>query len=215
MSIARAGMVLFGLAALAIGAVSIAGILAGAHYAPVSPFLLVAFALGGVAFLFAGLLQARGRARVLQERTSEMHAMTERLEASLKAVSAINGRLHESEARYKGLVDSQGDAIFRRAPDSRLTYANDAFFRLFGLQPQQALGRPLPPNSIPTAAALRASPAWRWDMRVRATISSCAPPTAGAGSRGKISRCATRADVSSKSKAWAATSPNAKPWKTH
>src|SRR5271155_3369139 len=146
-------MVLFGLAALALGAASIAGILAGAHYAPVSPLLLVAFALGGLAFLFAGLLEARGRARALQERTAEMHAMTERLEVSLKAVSAVNGRLHESEARYKGLVDSQGDAIFRRAPDSRLTYANDAFFKLFGLDPRRALGRPFAPELHPDSRA--------------------------------------------------------------
>ncbi len=154
MSIARAGMVLFGLGALAIGAASIADIYAGARYAPVSPLLLVAFALGGVAFLFAGLLEARGRARALQDRGAELHAMTERLEASLKAVSAINARMQESEARYKGLVDSQGDAIFRRTPDSRLTYGNDAFFRLFGLQPQQAIGRPFAPELHPDSRGI-------------------------------------------------------------
>jgi len=154
LSIARTGMVLFGLAALAIGAASITDILAGARYAPVSPLLLVAFALGGLAFLFAGLLEARSRARTLQESTAELHAMTARLEASLKAVSAINGRLHESEARYKGLVDSQGDAIFRRAPDSRLTYGNDAFFRLFRLQPQQAIGRPFAPELHPDSRGI-------------------------------------------------------------
>ena len=33
-----------------------------------------------------------------------------------KTSSATNARLNESEARYKGLVDAQGDAIFRRAP---------------------------------------------------------------------------------------------------
>ena len=196
MSIARAGMVLFGLAALAIGAASIADILAGARYAPASPLLLVAFALGGLAFLFAGLLEARGRARALQDRSAELHAMTERLEASLKAVSAINARLHESEARYKGLVDSQGDAIFRRTPDSRLTYANDAFFRLFGLVPQQALGRPFAPELHPDS---RAHCEFRRTrnraMHARATINSSARLMAGAGSHGKISRCVMDAGV--------------------
>ena len=174
MSIARAGMVLFGLAALATGGVSIAETLAGAHYALVSPLLLVAFALGGLAFLFAGLLEARGRARALQDRTAQLHAMTERLEASLKAVSAINTRMQESEARYKGLVDSQGDAIFRRAPDSRLTYANDAFFRLFGLVPQQALGRPFAPELHPNSRGIASfaglemgQPRARYDQFVR------------------------------------------------
>src|SRR5690606_29134426 len=47
------------------------------------------------------------------------------------------------------LVDSQGDAIFRRAADSRLTYANDAFFRLFGLTPKEAVGFPFTPELHP------------------------------------------------------------------
>ena len=61
--------------------------------------------------------------------------MAGRLEASLKNAAAINARLNQSEARYKGLVDAQGDAIFRRDAASRLTYGNDAFFKLFGLDP--------------------------------------------------------------------------------
>ena len=153
MSIARAAMVLFGLGALATGAASIADIYSGSGVRSVSPLLLAAFALGGVALLFAGLLEARNRARVLQSRAAELRSLTEKLEASLAAVSAINGRLHESEARYKGLVDSQGDAIFRRAPDSRLTYANDAFFKLFGLQPERAIGRPFAPELHPDCRA--------------------------------------------------------------
>jgi PAS domain S-box-containing protein len=146
-------MVLFGLGALATGAASIADIYSGSGVRSVSPLLLAAFALGGVALLFAGLLEARNRARVLQSRAAELRSLTEKLEASLAAVSAINGRLHESEARYKGLVDSQGDAIFRRAPDSRLTYANDAFFKLFGLQPERAIGRPFAPELHPDCRA--------------------------------------------------------------
>ncbi len=61
--------------------------------------------------------------------------------------------MHESEARYKGLVDSQGDAIFRRAPDSRLTYANDAFLKLFGLTTRSALGQPFAPELHPDSRA--------------------------------------------------------------
>ncbi|MEJ1967937.1 MAG: ATP-binding protein [Rhizomicrobium sp.] len=62
-------------------------------------------------------------------------------------------RLNQSEARYKGLVDAQGDAIFRRAPDSRLTYGNDAFFKLFGLNPQRDIGRPFAPELHPDSRA--------------------------------------------------------------
>ncbi len=154
LSITRAGMALFGLAALTLGAASLADIFEQGHLITVvSPLLLAAVALGGVALLFTGLLEARRRADALQGRTAELHSLTEKLESSLAAVSAINARLHESEARYKGLVDSQGDAIFRRAPDSRLTYANDAFFKLFGLQPQKAIGLPFAPELHPDCRA--------------------------------------------------------------
>ncbi len=153
MSIARAGLVLFGLGALTAGAASIISTYGEGRLTLVSPLLLAAFALGGVALLYAGLLEAHGKARALQDRTSELGSLTEKLEASLATVSAINGRLHASEARYKGLVDAQGDAILRRSPDSRLTYANDAFFKLFGLEPQSAVGQPFAPELHPKSRA--------------------------------------------------------------
>jgi PAS domain S-box-containing protein len=115
--------------------------------------LLVALAVIGVGLLFVGLLDARGRARMLQATTGELRSLAAKLEASLATVSAMNARLHESEVRYKGLVDSQGDAIVRRAPDSRLTYANDAFFKLFGLSPQQTIGHPFAPELHPDSRA--------------------------------------------------------------
>src|SRR5205814_7150100 len=94
---------------------------------------LGASALVGLGFLLNALLDTTKRATTLQARTDELRLLTERLEQSLQNLSAMNARLNESEARYKGLVDAQGDAIVRRAPDSRLSYANEAFFQLFGL----------------------------------------------------------------------------------
>ncbi len=61
----------------------------------------------------------------------------------------MNARLNQSEARYKGLVDAQGDAIFRRDASSRLTYANDAFFKFFGLTRERAIGYPFAPELHP------------------------------------------------------------------
>jgi PAS domain S-box-containing protein len=152
-SLARAGMVLFGLAALAVGAASITDIYEQGRLTLFSPLLLGAFGLGGLVVLFAGLLEARERADRLQGRTSALRTLTEKLETSLAALSAINGRLHESELRYKGLVDAQGDAIFRRAADSRLTYGNDAFFKLFRLNPEDAVGQPFAPELHPDSCA--------------------------------------------------------------
>ncbi len=58
----------------------------------------------------------------------------------------------------------RGDAIFRRSADSRLTYGNDAFFKLFGLNPKTR-HRPVPSRPIPIPTAARpcsaASRAWR------------------------------------------------------
>jgi PAS domain S-box-containing protein len=151
--LARAGTAIFGLGALTIGAAALTdGVLHG-RLMVLSPLVLGALALLGVAVLLAGLVDARRRAHTLQNSTTELRSLTEKLEASLATVSAINARLHESEVRYKGLVDAQGDAIFRRSPDSRLSYANDAFFKLFGLQPQTAIGHPFAPELHPDSRA--------------------------------------------------------------
>jgi len=151
--LARVGMAIFGLGALTIGAAALTdGVLHG-RLMVLSPLVLGALALLGVAVLLAGLVDARRRAHTLQNSTTELRSLTEKLEASLATVSAINARLHESEVRYKGLVDAQGDAIFRRSPDSRLSYANDAFFKLFGLQPQNAIGHPFAPELHPDSRA--------------------------------------------------------------
>jgi PAS domain S-box-containing protein len=114
-----------------------------------SPYVLGALALIGIVLLFSGLIEARGRAQALSQSETELRTLAAKLEASLATVSAMNARLHEGEARYKGLVDGQGDAIFRRSPDSRLTYANDSFFRLFGLLPAQTIGQPFAPELHP------------------------------------------------------------------
>jgi PAS domain S-box-containing protein len=146
-------MAIFGLGALTVGAAALTdGVLHG-RLMVLSPLVLGALALLGVAVLLAGLVDARRRAHTLQNSTTELRSLTEKLEASLATVSAINARLHESEVRYKGLVDAQGDAIFRRSPDSRLSYANDAFFKLFGLQPQNAIGHPFAPELHPDSRA--------------------------------------------------------------
>ena len=115
--------------------------------------MLGAIGVLGVLALFLGLLNARGRAKALEAGTVELRILANRLEATLATVQAMNARLHESEARYKGLVDSQGDAIIRRSPDSRLTYGNDAFFKLFCVSPRDAIGHPFAPELHPDSRA--------------------------------------------------------------
>jgi len=153
LQVARAGKFFFGLGALAVGATSLMDILWHGRLTLLSPMVLGATALLGLAFLFVGLMDARGRERKLRVNTTELRAVTAKLEASLAAVSAMNARLHESETRYKGLVDAQGDAICRRGPDSRLTYGNEAFFKLFALNPREAVGQPFAPEPHPDSRA--------------------------------------------------------------
>jgi PAS domain S-box-containing protein len=118
--------------------------------APGAFAVLVAIVL---AFLLHEFVVARRRTEVLDRQTAQLKSASGRLEQSLAAAAAFNARLNQSEARYKALVDAQGDAIFRRAPDSRLTYGNDAFFKLFGLNPQRAVGRPFAPELHPGSRA--------------------------------------------------------------
>ena len=144
--------VLGGLAS-AILIVALAEILLFGRLSWISPVSFGALLALGLAFLIKTLHATRGRGEALSRQASQLKTVAGRLEASLKNAAAINARLNQSEARYKGLVDAQGDAIFRRDAQSRLTYGNDAFFRLFGLNPTRALGYPFAPEPHPQSRA--------------------------------------------------------------
>ena len=119
-----------------------------------SPFSFGALLAVALAFLLNNLLAARERGECCQRQTA---AAESRRPAGwrprCKNAAAINARLNQSELRYKGLVDAQGDAIFRRDASSRLTYGNDAFFKLFGLDPARAIGYPFAPEPHPESRA--------------------------------------------------------------
>ncbi|HSM96650.1 MAG TPA: ATP-binding protein [Rhizomicrobium sp.] len=153
MRLARLALVVYGLALLALGGFAYADIAVHGKLTIFPTVVLPAVAGFGLVILFGGIIGAHRRASMLESRTAELNTLTDKLEATLATVRAMNGRLHESENRYKGLVDAQGDAIFRRAPDSRLTYGNDAFMRLFGLTPQTAVGHPFAPELHPDSRA--------------------------------------------------------------
>ena len=144
--------VLGGLAS-AILIVALAEILLLGRLSWISPVSFGALLALGLAFLIKTLHATRGRGEALSRQAAQLKTVAGRLEASLKNAATINARLNQSEARYKGLVDAQGDAIFRRDAQSRLTYGNDAFFRLFGLNPTRALGHPFAPEPHPESRA--------------------------------------------------------------
>jgi PAS domain-containing protein len=128
---------------------AVADILLVGHLDIISPASFGALLAVALAFLLHNFLSARERGEMLAAQALQLKQSAARLEASLKNAAAINNRLNQSEVRYKGLVDAQGDAIFRRDAASRLTYGNAAFFRLFGLDPARALGYPFAPEPHP------------------------------------------------------------------
>ena len=92
--------------------------------------------LGGVAIMVA-LISARpdlaGNERLA--------VLAKRLDQSLESLKDLQWEVREREARYRDLLDHQGDVILRRDRDRRLTFVNDAFCRTFGLTRETALGQ--------------------------------------------------------------------------
>jgi PAS domain S-box-containing protein len=151
--LARIIRIVFGSVAGVMLVAALADVVLYGRLSLISPFSFGALLAVALAFLLNNLLTTREREEILSRQTTQLKTIAGRLEASLKNAAVINARLNQSEARYKGLVDAQGDAIFRRDSTSRLTYANDAFFRLFGLTPGRAIGYPFAPEPHPESRA--------------------------------------------------------------
>jgi len=151
--LARIIRIVFGSIAGVILVAAVGDVLLFGHLTIISPFSFGALLAVALAYLLTNLLAARERGEMLSQQAAQLKTVAGRLEASLKNAAAINARLNQSEARYKGLVDAQGDAIFRRDASSRLTYGNDAFFRLFGVSPSRAVGYPFAPEPHPESRA--------------------------------------------------------------
>ena len=126
-----------------------ADVLLRGHLTIITPASFGALLAVALAFLLQNLLVARERGEMLSGQALQLKQFATRLEVSLKNAATINNRLNQSEVRYKGLVDAQGDAIFRRDAASRLTYGNAAFFKLFGIDPARAVGYPFAPEPHP------------------------------------------------------------------
>ena len=137
----RAGTVFFALLAAALSSLALWDVQVHGRLTLVDPQLLGALAVVGTGFLLFGLISARDRASDYEGRNDRLAALTGEFEAFIAALEAANARLHASEARYKGLVDAQGDAILRRTADGRITYANESFFKLFGVNRDEVIGQ--------------------------------------------------------------------------
>jgi PAS domain S-box-containing protein len=72
----------------------------------------------------------------------------ERLERGLEELKDIQWEIRENEARYRDLLDSQADVILRRDAEGRLTFVNQAFCRVFGLERRDVLGQVFAPRVL-------------------------------------------------------------------
>ncbi|MGD9866769.1 MAG: ATP-binding protein [Hyphomicrobiales bacterium] len=131
-------------AAAALGA---AGALAGPVIAPAALAGLAAAVLGaaGGLELFAA---AKAGGRPGADETAALKEISARLERGLETLNDLEWEMRESEARYRDLLDRQGDVILRRDADSRLTFVNDAFCRVFGLVREATIGQPFAPDLL-------------------------------------------------------------------
>jgi PAS domain S-box-containing protein len=143
----RTAKLVLGACLVAVAAMSVADTAIHGGLTSSSPWLGGALAAIAMLGMVLALLDARAGRLALEARLSDLRRFIVELEQTVNAVSAMNAQAHENEIRFKGLVDAQDDSVFRRTPDGRLTYGNNAFFRLFGLDPKDNLGNPFAPES--------------------------------------------------------------------
>ncbi len=117
----------------------------------------------GVAILVALIAVRRDKGG-----SERLASLAERLDQSLESLKDLQWEVREREARYRDLLDHQGDVILRRDPEQRLTFANDAFCRTFGLSRDAALGQPF---RLPLRNAEQETPpTWRKDQERQSRI---------------------------------------------
>lgn len=91
-----------------------------------------------------------------QRRLDESGAVSAHLGARLEDAQDRIWELSENLARQRGLVDAQGDAIYRCDTKGRLTFANDAFCAMFDLDREEAIGTASIPEPLDPAETARA-----------------------------------------------------------
>ena len=114
-----------GLAALALLVASLCDVISHGRLVWFPPLALEGIVVVVIGYVLHSFAQMRRQSELADRQAQQLQATADRLQKSLVAAATVNAQLNQSEIRYKGLVDAQGDAIFRRAADSTLTYGND------------------------------------------------------------------------------------------
>ena len=77
---------------------------------------------------------------LVQERTLALMITNEELEKEIEERRKQESLLRESERRYRAVVEDQSELIARRTTDGTMTFANEAFYRFFGISPDTVMG---------------------------------------------------------------------------
>ncbi len=142
---ASAAMIVLGVAA---GIVLLLDILFSGEMLGFKPEYISVFSILVAAGSTYCWLESRRSLEELGGQAANLSSMAVQLEASVVELNAINGELRESEARYRGLVDSQGDIIFRKDADGLLLFINKAFSETFDVEAGLAIGSVFKPTLI-------------------------------------------------------------------
>ena len=115
-------------------------VLAGYSFLSGAPQLL-SYGLLATGLLGVGLLGRMTIADARLERITEESVAQTRGE--IETLADRMWELHESEERFRSLIDALGDLVVHRDRDGRIFHANPVFADLFGRQPRELLGRTL------------------------------------------------------------------------
>jgi PAS domain S-box-containing protein len=103
-----------------------------------------AVALGAVALWGASRIDLRRVAAERDRLARENRELVERVER----LADTAWELQESEERYRGLIDAQGELVVHSDGEGRVTFVNPAFTAAFGSTTAELAGRPLALNPL-------------------------------------------------------------------
>ncbi len=128
------------LLAAAAGLATLGGLIFAYVEPAAAPFVAPLAVLGGAFALWGAARVDHVRLGADLDRLADENR---RLADRLESLADTAWELHESEERYRNLIDAQGDLVVHCDAEGRVTFVNPAFTRAFGLAVDALAGKPL------------------------------------------------------------------------